>query len=797
MAVEAVASVGDSPDEMVAAVEHEIRIFIHDLVTAHHEKDFRALAVFPMASLAAAKLVVFRADYRGGLVVESVVGPQWEPGGWTISALIWKGHMTLLEPPKDFDLETFLEKEETNSTPVLGFTFYWHLRHDQPKTSPGKVHCRLCKQSRKAGEAVGVRRHSCLASVAAMCEKDDREQVMRGVRRAGESYDEGALVLQELFAGTGRITREWSKSAPGLEPIEVFKFPQKKSGYRAEHDLTLPDNQHRVLKCATEGPANVWWIAAPCTSYCDWQIQNGGSRTFTQPEGTGEGPLASTEATGNNLSNFAADTFETALDHGAFPIAESSASSGRGCCFAIFFGGGLVLPHDLDLHAGGDREDEEEPPKKRAKSEHQERRDRVPEADGTMGERRDRDPEDEAAGGERRDRDPEDERRDRDPEAEAAEGERRDRDPEVEDAEGERRDRDPEAEDADGERRDRVPEVEDEEGERRDRDPEAEDAENRNPGLEDGESERGDGSFDEEEEDAPLRGVWEEPQPRSGSADPRGAGGRQEGQEEGHEVAAREDRWVNDRDRCWLYRVHHEPRRRLYVPAQIGLPFDLGQLRNERRTILHTARGVRVVIDDDWRSEGEVDVGYGEWTGHTVFTLQGNATPQEHVFRGSDEDEDSDATHTGGGEPSNDTPTMEDEFGTEDGPHQADGSGGVQGGPNQAEVNGEHDHGDGGTRAGGEVRGQGDSQTLGGQLRSELNSGTGPRDKTTHQLAEIYTEVVEKDFCNTAEGWAAIVRAGNQLVRSAGGVKEAAEALWQVREERDLMNLKGIEDHEF
>ena len=37
----------------------------------------------------------------------------------------------------------------------------------------------------------------------------------------------------------------------------------------------------------------------------------GVAEPFTQPEGTGEGPLAETEAVGNVLSHFAADYFET------------------------------------------------------------------------------------------------------------------------------------------------------------------------------------------------------------------------------------------------------------------------------------------------------------------------------------------------------------------------------------------------------------------------------------------------------------------------------------------------------
>lgn len=82
-AVEAAQALGD-PDEVVTAVEHEMRVYVHDLTTAHHEKDFRSLAVFPINDLQDVKMVVLRTDYRGGVIVESVVGPHWKLGGLSI-----------------------------------------------------------------------------------------------------------------------------------------------------------------------------------------------------------------------------------------------------------------------------------------------------------------------------------------------------------------------------------------------------------------------------------------------------------------------------------------------------------------------------------------------------------------------------------------------------------------------------------------------------------------------------------------------------------------------------------------
>eukprot|EP00435_Cladocopium_sp_Y103_P056630 s604_g19.t1 len=314
-------------EEMVSPVEHELRVYVHDLVHSAHEKDFRSLSVFPLADLEDALVVVLRADYRAGLVVETIQGRLWQKGGWVIPLLIWKGHMTLLQPPENFDCGQFLEQEEHVATPALGFEFFWHTRHDQARTAPGKVLCRLCKSSRKAGEVDWmVRTQSCLSQVATVAGgRHQPAEIHRVVRPLSKG-----LVFQELFAGTAGLTAEWRRSMPALEPVELYTEPHLKRGPRPDHDLLRPEVEARVVE-NMEGAqgANVYWIASPCTSYCDWQLQNGGTRTWSQPEGTGQGPLAATEEQGTQLSRVGARLFLKALETGNFPVVESSAPSGR------------------------------------------------------------------------------------------------------------------------------------------------------------------------------------------------------------------------------------------------------------------------------------------------------------------------------------------------------------------------------------------------------------------------------------------------------------------------------------
>ena len=325
LAIEAGAQMGVA-EEFVTPVEHELRIYTHDIVHPHHERDFRSFAVFPVAALEEARVVVLRADVRGRLLVEAIIGSSWKPQQWTMCALIWKGHMVYAQPPDTFDLDAWLEAEDVMTTPVLGFNFFWHARHDQVVAAPGKISCRHCKPGRRAGDVtVEPRRHSQLAAVATVAGSHEHVEttVIRG------SLQEG-LVLRELFAGKATLTAEWRRQGgKALAPVEVYEDPYTRTGYVKAHDLLLPENRQAHLHRAKCGPENIGWVAAPCTSYCDWNLENGGSRTFQQPEGGDGRPLTDKELAGNALSEFAADYFEDMLDNNGFPFAESSGSSGR------------------------------------------------------------------------------------------------------------------------------------------------------------------------------------------------------------------------------------------------------------------------------------------------------------------------------------------------------------------------------------------------------------------------------------------------------------------------------------
>ena len=135
----------------------------------------------------------------------------------------------------------------------------------------------------------------------------------------------------EIFAGTGRVTQSWLDTGVLADtPIELFAEPLRRNGPRQEHDVIRPEVQKTLLAKArstsTSRPTH-WFIEFPCGSFCDWQLHNGGTRTFLDPVGHPDGPLW--ERDGTKLATFAASLYTAAADAGDVVVAENPAPSGR------------------------------------------------------------------------------------------------------------------------------------------------------------------------------------------------------------------------------------------------------------------------------------------------------------------------------------------------------------------------------------------------------------------------------------------------------------------------------------
>lgn len=117
-----------------------------------------------------------------------------------------------------------------------------------------------------------------------------------------------------------------------LEPIEVYEDPLKQKGYRADHDITDPAVRSRLLDQARELPGpnvpNVYHFGTPCTSYCDFNLLNGGTRTYDQPQGDSERRTQS-EIQGNLFCDFTCDLCLEAYNHDKEFVVENTMPTGR------------------------------------------------------------------------------------------------------------------------------------------------------------------------------------------------------------------------------------------------------------------------------------------------------------------------------------------------------------------------------------------------------------------------------------------------------------------------------------
>lgn len=67
------------------------------------------------------------------------------------------------------------------------------------------------------------------------------------------------------------------------------------------------------------------------------------------------------------------------------------------------------------------------------------------------------------------------------------------------------------------------------------------------------------------------------------------------------------------------------------------------------------------------------------------------------------------------------------------------------------------------------------------------------KDLQTKRAAEDYLEEIDETFGPKSEDWQSLVEKGNALLDAAGSVEEAAKALWEVREEKGMANLRGVD----
>ena len=148
--------------------------------------------------------------------------------------------------------------------------------------------------------------------------------------RERASFSHGP-VGQEVFAGWGGWTAGLRHQGfKCSDPVELYEDPLTMEGVRPEHDLSDPAVADRLRELAKAAPApdvpNIWQFGSPCTTFCDFQLLNHGTRSFSSPEGDG---TRAEELLGNQFADLCAELCESLYTCGREFAFESSAPSGR------------------------------------------------------------------------------------------------------------------------------------------------------------------------------------------------------------------------------------------------------------------------------------------------------------------------------------------------------------------------------------------------------------------------------------------------------------------------------------
>lgn len=199
------------------------------------------------------------------------------------------------------------------------------------------------------------------------------------------------------------------------------------------------------------------------------------------------------------------------------------------------------------------------------------------------------------------------------------------------------------------------------------------------------------------------------------------------------------DYWMPYPAHGQIERYHANPRSRLYVPDYDTAPVPLENLRNERDTVFTTARGARVMIRDDWRAEGAIELGYGQWVGASRFYLAGSPLP-----------------------PLRSRSEVGNFEGTETEPEEQ---------PSEGEI----------SSPAGELLPQLDAanQVRAGGARGSkdgIAAVYAAPNQTAKERAERYVAQI-RAFSGSRKDWSCAAKAGNDLLEAAGSVEEAAKSL--------------------
>ena len=205
-AVEAVEVMGKAAAR-VSSVEYELRGYAHDILKAHHDRDYRSLAASSRTRRSSCSALTTRGTMRWRRSRAASGASAYLEGAYAASL-----------PAGCQDSPGCRGGRPGDGHPNNGLPLFWQQRVDQPPVAPGDPPCRLCRPPRRAGRegAWQPKAHSCLAALALA---DGAEGPPAPVRMV----DGKKLVLRELFAGRGVLTAAWIRhGGHALTPVELY-----------------------------------------------------------------------------------------------------------------------------------------------------------------------------------------------------------------------------------------------------------------------------------------------------------------------------------------------------------------------------------------------------------------------------------------------------------------------------------------------------------------------------------------------------------------------------------------------
>ena len=257
--------------------EADLRIFIHDAVAPHHDKDYRTLVVFPLRLLEDVALNIVMMDYGGKVTTHLLEGARSGEGSPQAWMLIYRGHARALRPRApsageaggEACLGAFQQTLRKEATVMNGWEEF--LNRDARGTEVSwntYVKCQACEEHPAAREA------ALRAGRRAAAEEPARAPAIRAALQLWEelvSEHPGALGdthafrwgprFKEVFAGTAGVTRAVEQLGIQVdEPVELYQNPlhPKESERKEDHDLSNPDVAEALVREADTPRAREW-----------------------------------------------------------------------------------------------------------------------------------------------------------------------------------------------------------------------------------------------------------------------------------------------------------------------------------------------------------------------------------------------------------------------------------------------------------------------------------------------------------------------------------------------------------